>query len=107
AVAFRVDVAQRSISQLLLSDSRQPRSRVGHAGRNLAAPLLFAGVCENGLNPVLVIQIPPNRLTNAVFEAVSRNPAELPLDLCRVNGVTPVVTGPVFDEGDELARLSS
>src|SRR5436190_19709454 len=54
-----------------------------------------------------MFQVPPDGFAKAGFKRVRRMPAEFPLDLGRVNGVTAVMAGPVLDERDELARTAT
>ena len=58
---------------------------------------------QDGAHPLLVVEIPAHGLTNALFELVGGKPAQLLLDLRRVNGVAAVVARAVFDERNQLA----
>ena len=57
------------------------------------------------LPPVLVVQIPLDRLLNTGIKVVFRLPAKLRLKLCRVDGVTSVVARTVCYELDQALRL--
>src|SRR5580704_13020402 len=57
-------------------------------------------------HPRLVVNIPLHRFPNSGLKRMCRHPAELVLDLRRVNRVTPVMTRTVFHVGDQLARIS-
>ena len=48
------------------------------------------------------IQIPFHRFQNSAFEILVGTPAKFLLNFCGVNGVTTVVTGTVFYEGNQL-----
>ena len=54
------------------------------------------------LPPVFVVQIPPDSFLNAVFKGRLREPAQLVVDLCGIDGIAAIVAGAVFyvlDEG--------
>src|SRR5580704_17834640 len=51
--------------------------------------------------PPFVVEIPADRLLDAALESLERAPAEFALELGRVDGVAPVVSRPVGDEGDK------
>ena len=55
------------------------------------------------INPVLVIEVPLNRLTDAGLKGLFWLPTELFANLSRVNRVTLVMAGPIFNESDLLA----
>ena len=57
------------------------------------------------LPPVLVVQIPLDRLLDTGIKVVLRLPAKLCLKLCRVDGVTSVMARAVCYELDEALRL--
>src|SRR6185437_4113076 len=61
------------------------------------APVLTAGHFGD---PVGVVEIPAHRLFKRSLEALSRPPAEFALELGRIYGIAPVVSGPVFHEAD-------
>jgi hypothetical protein len=50
-----------------------------------------------------VVEVPAHGLAQAGLEGLLRPPAELALDLARVDRVAPVVAGPVGDVRDEAA----
>ena len=60
-----------------------------------------------GLHPRLIIQIPVDGFADALFKFVRGRPAQLALNLRGVNGITPVMAGPVLDEGNQLARMAA
>src|SRR2546425_2773160 len=66
----------------------------------------FLRALQNLVHPLLIIQIPAHRFTNALLEFVGWGPAELILNLGGVDGVSAVVAGPIFYEGDEFSRTS-
>src|SRR6266446_5224714 len=47
-------------------------------------------------DPLFVLQVPLHGLANSGFKCFQRTPAEFPLNLARVHGVTPVVARPVL-----------
>ena len=61
---------------------------------------------DDGLPPGLVVEVPLDGLLDAVGEFGLRQPAELGVDLGRVDGVAHVVPLAVGDKGDEGLRLS-
>ena len=61
---------------------------------------------DDCLPPRLVVQIPLDRLLDAVGELGLRQPAELGVNLRRVDGVAHIVTLAVGDEGDQRLRLA-
>src|SRR6266705_1568412 len=67
----------------------------------------FLCVLQNVLHPLLIIQIPAHRLTNALLELVGGHPAELTFNLGSIDRIPAVVAGAIFDKGDELARTAS
>jgi hypothetical protein len=50
-----------------------------------------------------VVEVPAHGLAQAALEGLLRPPAELALDLARVDRVAPVVAGPVGDVRDQAA----
>ena len=56
----------------------------------------------DALPPGAVVEIPADRPRQAALDALLRRPAELALDLARVDGVAEVVAGAVGDEGDQV-----
>ena len=57
------------------------------------------------LPPVLVVQIPLDRLLNTGIKVVFRLPAKLCLKLCRIDRITSVMTRTVCYELDQALRL--
>ena len=55
--------------------------------------------------PVLIVQIPVDRLTNAGVKVVFRLPAKLRLDLGRIDRITAVMTRTILDVTDQAFRL--
>jgi hypothetical protein len=51
------------------------------------------------IHPLLIFQIPSDRLFDTLFKLQGWFPAELFLQLCRVDGVTGVVAEAVGDKG--------
>ena len=51
-------------------------------------------------HPLGVVQVPLHRLADAALEGLGRFPAQLALDLARIDRVTPVMAGAVGDVGD-------
>src|SRR6185437_15716625 len=51
--------------------------------------------------PPFVVEIPAHRLLDAGLEGLERAPAELALELARVDRVAPIVPRPVGDERDQ------
>ena len=49
-----------------------------------------------------MVEIPTDRLFNALFELERRLPAQFALQLRRINGVTHVVTGAIGNKSDEV-----
>ena len=60
---------------------------------------------QDVLPPIFIIQIPLNGLSNAGIEVVYRLPAQLSLQLGRIDGVTHIVTGTVGYKVDQALRL--
>src|SRR5262245_46763528 len=57
------------------------------------------------LDPLRALYVPAHRLCQASLERLSRSPAELALNLARVDRVTQVVARTVLDVRDELREL--
>ena len=55
--------------------------------------------------PVLIVQIPVDRLTNAGVKIVFRLPAKLRLDLGRIDRISAVMTRTILDVADQAFRL--
>ena len=55
--------------------------------------------------PVLIVQIPVDRLTNAGVKIVFRLPAKLRLDLGRIDRITAVMARTILDVTDQAFRL--
>ena len=53
------------------------------------------------IDPLPVIEVPPDGLLQAALQGLLRLPAEVRLDPGKVDGVPAVVTGTVLDVGDE------
>src|SRR3981081_4940360 len=58
---------------------------------------------RHSLDPIFIVKIPVHGLAYAVFKVLVRFPPQFPLDFAGVNRITPVMTRPILDEGDELA----
>src|SRR5579871_926883 len=54
-------------------------------------------------NPFLIFEIPSDRLAQTALEGLRRLPAQLVCDLACIDGIAPVVSGPVLHERDLLA----
>src|SRR6266516_2609832 len=67
----------------------------------LAQPLPV-GTTSHAFDPIPIIQVPLYRLTNATCKSLLGSPAEVPLDLARIDRVASVVPGPVLHEGDQI-----
>src|SRR3569832_2034808 len=65
-------------------------------------PLPAITAVQHALPPHAIVQIPHHCLAQPRFEALLRPPAELALELARVDGVTRAGAGPVGDDCDEL-----
>ena len=61
---------------------------------------------DDGLPPLTVIEIPLDRLLDAVLELGLRQPAQLIVDLSRVDGVTHIMTLTVANMGNQTLRLT-
>ena len=70
----------------------------------LVVALVVAG--GDVVHPVLVVEIPADGLLDAFLELEGGLPAELALELARVDGVAHVVTQAVGHIGDEVERLT-
>ena len=68
----------------------------------LIVPLVFPR--GDVVHPLLVGEVPPHGLLDALLELQRRFPAQLLLEFARVDGVAQVVPGPVGDVGDQLLR---
>ena len=66
--------------------------------------LILAG--DDGLPPLTVLQIPLDGLFDTVCEFGFRQPAQLVVDLSRVDGVTHVVALAVSNVSDQAFRLA-
>src|SRR5208282_4172121 len=82
---------------------RKPGSGYGMRRRPVPLPTSSSGLFQHGLDPRLVIEIPANGFTDAVFKFVRGRPAKFALDFCGVNGVTAIVAGAIFHKSDEFA----
>ena len=72
----------------------------------LTEPLRLIAAIQNRLPPGAIVKIPANRLFDAGFEGFLRAPAKLALDFRGVDGIAPVMSGPVGDKCDQpAARL--
>src|SRR6185503_10348834 len=60
-----------------------------------------------GGSPGAIVYVPLHGLRQAGVEILARTPAELARDFRGVDGVAPVVAGPVLDEADELGVLAA
>src|SRR3954454_20354122 len=56
----------------------------------------------DALHPVAVRQVPLHGLADAGLESLGGTPAQLALDLVRIDGVAAVVARPILHERDEL-----
>ena len=52
-------------------------------------------------HPLLVVQIPTDRLDNSGFERSFRCPAQFVCNLCRINGITLVMAQTVFYKSNQ------
>ena len=52
-------------------------------------------------HPLLVVQIPTDRLDNSGFERSFRCPAQFVCNLCRINGITMVMAQTVFYKSNQ------
>src|SRR5436309_14050887 len=57
-------------------------------------------------DPLGVLLVPADRLLQPALPGLKGPPAQLPLDLRRVDGVAAVVAGAVFDELNQRGRLA-
>jgi hypothetical protein len=94
-VALNINSKVKLISDLL----KRAQSPV----KNVKPSSLF----QNRLHPRLVLQIPLDGFANALLELMGRCPAEFTLDFGSVDRITAVMAGPVFDEGNEFARMTT
>src|ERR1039457_6423051 len=62
---------------------------------------------EERLPPAAVVEIPLQRLAQPPREVARRGVVELACGLAIINGVAPVMPGPVADVGDQVDRLFS
>src|SRR6478736_5508586 len=101
----------RSDSVGKIGPERAPRFN-GRGGRfyppynstDTDALCLIAAV-KNRLPPTALVQIPSDGLLDPGLEGLGGAPAQLALDLCCIDRVAAVMTGPVGDERDQtLAR---
>src|SRR5258707_508583 len=68
-------------------------------------PLRLVAAVEDRLPPRAVVDIPAHGLAQPALERLRGAPAELALDLGWIDGIAPIMPGPVGHEGDEpLAR---
>src|SRR5262245_36611948 len=72
----------------------------------LAGVELPVGAAAGLFHPRRVVLVPPHRLGQAALPRLRRPPAQLALDLARVDRVAAVVAGPVLHEADQGARLA-
>ncbi len=59
------------------------------------------------MDPILVLEIPFDRFADSLLEGIGGFPAEFLFDFSCVDGVAAVVTGAIFDEGNELTRVAT
>src|SRR5262245_12354570 len=86
--------------------ARGPRSGQAAFSRSLASggpePLAIVALARH-LEPVLVAQVPADRVLEPRGEIEARLPAELRADLGGVDRIAPVMSRPVRDEANEVA----
>src|SRR5258705_8030619 len=80
--------------------------------RVVGSPFVLEGdpvavrACGDIADPILIVQIPADRLAQARVETLARRPAEVAPDLAGVDRVAPVVARPILHEGD-LPRIGT
>src|SRR5712671_2324213 len=62
---------------------------------------------HHGSHPLLMFHVPADGFTDALLEFMSGEPAEILLDFCSIDRVAAIMTRPVFNEGDKLARVAA
>src|SRR5437868_7995042 len=75
----------------LLSRRRLLQSRTTASSESQPLPIVAAGLYL--LAPVAMVEVPPRRLRETIFERVARQPSELPADPGRVDRVAAIVSG--------------
>src|SRR5580658_9440842 len=63
--------------------------------------------CQNGFDPILVIQVPAHRLANTIFKFMRRFPAKLALDLAGVNRIAAIMAEAIFNKSYQPSRLAA
>ena len=61
---------------------------------------------DDGLPPLTVIKVPLNSLLDAVLKLGLRQPAQLVVDFCRIDGIPHIMTLTVANMGDQAFRLA-
>jgi hypothetical protein len=62
---------------------------------------------EYGFDPSLIVEVPADSFANSTLEGVRRNPAEFALNFRSINCIPPIVTRPVFNEGNQFLRVAA
>src|SRR6188768_1280539 len=78
----------------------RPKRRIFTSVGVLLRDPVAVGPALHALHPVAMGQVPLHGLADAGLEGLGRLPAQLALDLARVDGVAPVVARAVLHEGD-------
>jgi hypothetical protein len=64
------------------------------------------------LTPGLILEVPFHGFSQAGFQVLLRGPSQFGLNFVVVNGISTIMTGTIFDEGDQgfmgiMGRLRS
>src|SRR5687768_13395115 len=90
----------------ILSPSIICRARSGPAAARIVLLEPLAIITRaHALHPLGALNVPAHRLVQARLEGLLRGPAQLALDLARIDRVTQVVPGPILHVGDEAEDL--
>src|SRR4051812_11705839 len=83
------------------------RSPVGARQPIAIKRVIVAAICAvaSALDPRRVVAVPAERVSESAFPRLARAPAELALELARIDGVAAVVAGAVADELDQRIGL--
>src|SRR4051812_9016202 len=66
-----------------------------------AVVVIFIAAAGDRLDPLLIRKVPFDGKPDSLLEVYCRSPAKLVGDLDRIDGITPVMPEPVFDELDQ------
>src|SRR5210317_2109053 len=78
---------------------------ISGSGRE-AEPLALVAAVTYVVAPLLVGEVPVDGFSEAGFEGLTRNPAQLSLDLAGIDGVALIVSGPIGDELNQIGEFA-